>query len=803
MAMSVVRWRSCLLLFLTAASAVGVAGSYSYSEDQSCEGADYSPDPDCTRFWRCANGKAFSFTCPAGLHFNPHINVCDWPENAGCTGKSDHGDWKEDDYYDYSDDYDGYDEDGDYSDEKDDEDPYISYQPPTSRPVYDEDPGRYTPPHKHATSGSYPGHGTGRQGWKGTEGQTHTQTQTQTHAWKGSSSSSSGNTGYHHGGSSGSSHSHGHKGWQASQHNSDYGTDYSNAKHGSSGTGNSGGQGYYGGHRNGGGGGRGGGGGSSLQHSGGGGYHGYTGGSQGNHYSGNSGNFPGGSHIQYNPVSNSRPYGGGNFEAQAGGNYGKPVGGNYGKPVGGNYGKPVGGNYDNYGKPVPGYSGGSGGYNYGGTSFNKQPLPWVPNYQPGFTANSGPVGYVKQPWGGQPFYGSRQPFGGQAVYGKPPLYNQYQPPLTFPGIGGNIYPRPPLPPKPFFGPQPVGKFGAPHILPPVGPGPFVGPQVIGPKPFYGRYPGGGPSVIKKVIVENPVRPNPVTVVKEVTLGKPSVSVSSLGKAFLPVLQKDPQLSSLLGPGGNYLQFNPLAQNQPAQLSDPGWYLGLNGGGGGWMGGGAGWMGGSNNMMMTNPGGSLSKVLLPLKLIDHAASTTTATTTPATTRAATTPTRPVSIFILNPFLPPTLPLPTNPIGPTTVVTTNIPLPRAGGGGWIGDGGSLAARALLANLLQNSGNPGMPASLPNPTGLDPLQFSRDPRTRCRTTYSQQRVTVPILQQSGNALTERKCNALGQLLNSFVSVYLENLVDQSGGGTCVVQVPQVQVLCNTGSSAISPAA
>ncbi|GJQ76562.1 hypothetical protein Trydic_g2259 [Trypoxylus dichotomus] len=40
---------------------------------------------DCTRFCKCDWGIAFEFTCPAGLYFNPIKNVCDWPEDSGCT----------------------------------------------------------------------------------------------------------------------------------------------------------------------------------------------------------------------------------------------------------------------------------------------------------------------------------------------------------------------------------------------------------------------------------------------------------------------------------------------------------------------------------------------------------------------------------------------------------------------------------------------------------------------------------------------------------------------------------------------
>ncbi|CAG0923693.1 unnamed protein product [Notodromas monacha] len=43
-------------------------------------------DPeDCEKYYVCDWGQAISMPCPSGLHFNPTLHVCDWPENAGCT----------------------------------------------------------------------------------------------------------------------------------------------------------------------------------------------------------------------------------------------------------------------------------------------------------------------------------------------------------------------------------------------------------------------------------------------------------------------------------------------------------------------------------------------------------------------------------------------------------------------------------------------------------------------------------------------------------------------------------------------
>ncbi|XP_013786759.1 probable chitinase 10, partial [Limulus polyphemus] len=43
------------------------------------------PHPnDCTRFIHCANWRPYVKNCPAGLHFNKVLKICDWPETACC-----------------------------------------------------------------------------------------------------------------------------------------------------------------------------------------------------------------------------------------------------------------------------------------------------------------------------------------------------------------------------------------------------------------------------------------------------------------------------------------------------------------------------------------------------------------------------------------------------------------------------------------------------------------------------------------------------------------------------------------------
>lgn len=44
------------------------------------------PDPEsCGHFYQCSHRKAYRMTCPAELHFNPKLQVCDWTYRAGCV----------------------------------------------------------------------------------------------------------------------------------------------------------------------------------------------------------------------------------------------------------------------------------------------------------------------------------------------------------------------------------------------------------------------------------------------------------------------------------------------------------------------------------------------------------------------------------------------------------------------------------------------------------------------------------------------------------------------------------------------
>ena len=48
------------------------------------------PHPnDCTKWIHCSNDIPYVKDCPADLHFNPILLVCDWPKDANCTSSPD------------------------------------------------------------------------------------------------------------------------------------------------------------------------------------------------------------------------------------------------------------------------------------------------------------------------------------------------------------------------------------------------------------------------------------------------------------------------------------------------------------------------------------------------------------------------------------------------------------------------------------------------------------------------------------------------------------------------------------------
>ncbi|XP_023242388.1 LOW QUALITY PROTEIN: uncharacterized protein LOC111640596 [Centruroides sculpturatus] len=47
------------------------------------------PHKNCNKFVHCSNWMPYVKDCPAGLHYNPKLKVCDWPDNAGCGKEPD------------------------------------------------------------------------------------------------------------------------------------------------------------------------------------------------------------------------------------------------------------------------------------------------------------------------------------------------------------------------------------------------------------------------------------------------------------------------------------------------------------------------------------------------------------------------------------------------------------------------------------------------------------------------------------------------------------------------------------------
>ena len=65
-----------------------IVSEYFISEDKNfCKGKAtglYADPKECESFYQCANGITYWKHCPKGLHFNPKIQVCDYPQSANC-----------------------------------------------------------------------------------------------------------------------------------------------------------------------------------------------------------------------------------------------------------------------------------------------------------------------------------------------------------------------------------------------------------------------------------------------------------------------------------------------------------------------------------------------------------------------------------------------------------------------------------------------------------------------------------------------------------------------------------------------
>ncbi|KAH1006509.1 hypothetical protein HUJ05_007238 [Dendroctonus ponderosae] len=54
----------------------------------SCRSNGMFPHPsECGKFFSCTPWGPVLMHCPAGLHFNPQLHICDWPNRAGCMDK--------------------------------------------------------------------------------------------------------------------------------------------------------------------------------------------------------------------------------------------------------------------------------------------------------------------------------------------------------------------------------------------------------------------------------------------------------------------------------------------------------------------------------------------------------------------------------------------------------------------------------------------------------------------------------------------------------------------------------------------
>ncbi|MCF2146383.1 chitin binding domain-containing protein [Desmonostoc muscorum LEGE 12446] len=42
-------------------------------------------DTRCDVYYRCQQGVPILMPCPDGTYFNAKLEVCDWPEDSGCT----------------------------------------------------------------------------------------------------------------------------------------------------------------------------------------------------------------------------------------------------------------------------------------------------------------------------------------------------------------------------------------------------------------------------------------------------------------------------------------------------------------------------------------------------------------------------------------------------------------------------------------------------------------------------------------------------------------------------------------------
>lgn len=91
---------NCLFLAVPAfSSASEIDVKYEWNDPRNCKGTCPAHDNpsratllqhnDCDKYCLCNSGKPIVMLCPPDLHYNPRLQVCDYPENAHCSNESD------------------------------------------------------------------------------------------------------------------------------------------------------------------------------------------------------------------------------------------------------------------------------------------------------------------------------------------------------------------------------------------------------------------------------------------------------------------------------------------------------------------------------------------------------------------------------------------------------------------------------------------------------------------------------------------------------------------------------------------
>ncbi|XP_049807761.1 probable chitinase 10 isoform X2 [Schistocerca nitens] len=55
------------------------------NEDEKSNTKHFPHAYNCSQFCKCDHGVPIKFDCPVGLHFNPVLEVCDWPHSSNCS----------------------------------------------------------------------------------------------------------------------------------------------------------------------------------------------------------------------------------------------------------------------------------------------------------------------------------------------------------------------------------------------------------------------------------------------------------------------------------------------------------------------------------------------------------------------------------------------------------------------------------------------------------------------------------------------------------------------------------------------